>query len=62
MPVSVPTRARPVEESQSLAEKRAAQIKWMQEKGITGPRGTPRVHPRPADVVRLAVLRTKNSG
>ena len=33
---SAPTRARPAEESKSLAEKYDAQVKWMREKGITG--------------------------
>jgi len=33
---SVPTRVGPTEESQSLAEKYDAQVKWMNEKGITG--------------------------
>jgi hypothetical protein len=33
---SAPTRARPAEESESLAEKYDAQVKWMREKGITG--------------------------
>ncbi len=33
---SAPTRTRPVEESESLAEKYDAQVKWMRERGITG--------------------------
>ncbi len=33
---SAPTRIQPSKESQSLAEKYDAQVKWMREKGITG--------------------------
>ena len=33
---SAPTRIKPAEESQSLAEKYDAQVKWMRERGITG--------------------------
>ena len=33
---SAPTGIKPAEESQSLAEKYDAQVKWMREKGITG--------------------------
>jgi hypothetical protein len=33
---SVPTSASPADESESLAAKYDAQVKWMREKGITG--------------------------
>jgi hypothetical protein len=33
---SAPTRIKPTEESSTLAEKYAAKLEWMREKGITG--------------------------
>ena len=59
---SAPTRARPAEESQSLADKYDAQVKWMRERGIAGGLdGTPERGRKVACSAPVGLVGPKNS-
>ncbi len=61
MLASAPTKIRPAEEFQSLAQKYDAQVKWMREKGITGILdGTADPSQKPERSVPASLVRPEN--